>query len=43
MVSTRGHYSIKKAANLLGLGEENVITIPVDEKNRINLSSLSEK
>jgi putative pyridoxal-dependent aspartate 1-decarboxylase len=43
MVSTRGHYSIKKAANLLGLGEENVITIPVDEKNRINLSSLSRK
>jgi len=43
MVSTRGHYSIKKAANLLGLGEENVITIPVDEKNRINISSLSHK
>ncbi len=43
MVSTRGHYSIKKAANLLGLGEENVITIPVDEKNRINMSSLSRK
>jgi glutamate decarboxylase len=43
MVSTRGHYSIKKAANLLGLGEENVITIPVDEKNRINISSLSRK
>ena len=43
MVSTRGHYSIKKAANLLGLGEENVITIPVDEKNRINLNSLSRK
>ena len=43
MVSARGHYSIKKAANLLGLGEENVITIPVDEKNRINISSLSRK
>ena len=43
MVSTRGHYSIKKAANLLGLGEENVITIPVDEKNRININRLSRK
>jgi len=43
MVSTRGHYSIKKAVNLLGLGEENVITIPVDEKNRINISRLRKK
>ncbi len=43
MVSTRGHYSIKKAVNLLGLGEENVITIPVDEKNRIHISSLRRK
>ena len=43
MVSTRGHYSIKKAVNLLGLGEENVITIPVDEKNRINISKLRRK
>ena len=43
MVSTRGHYSIKKAANLLGLGEENVITIPVDEKNRINIRKLRRK
>ncbi|OQY43067.1 MAG: glutamate decarboxylase [Desulfobacteraceae bacterium 4572_87] len=43
MVSTRGHYSIKKAVNLLGLGEENVITIPVDEKNRINIRKLRRK
>lgn len=43
MVSTRGHYSIKKAANLLGLGEENVITVPVDEKNRINIRKLRRK
>ena len=43
MVSTRGHYSIKKAVNLLGLGEENVITIPVDEKNRIHIGSLRRK
>ena len=43
MVSTRGHYSIKKAVHLLGLGEENVVTIPVDEKNRIKLDRLREK
>ncbi len=43
MVSTRGHYSIKKAVNLLGLGEENVINIPVDEKNRIRCDRLRQK
>ncbi len=43
MVSTRGHYSIKKAVNLLGLGEENVINIPVDQKNRIRCDHLQEK
>ncbi|MDY6881225.1 MAG: aminotransferase class V-fold PLP-dependent enzyme [Desulfatiglans sp.] len=37
LVSTRGHYSIRKSANLLGIGEENVLNIPVDENNRIDL------
>lgn len=40
IVSARGHYSIKKAANLLGIGEENVLNIPVDGYNRIDLRSL---
>ena len=40
IVSTRGHYSIKKAANMLGIGEENVLTIPVDSSNRIDLKRL---
>jgi putative pyridoxal-dependent aspartate 1-decarboxylase len=40
IVSARGHYSIKKAANLLGIGEENVLTIPVDNNNRIDLKKL---
>jgi glutamate decarboxylase len=40
LVSARGHYSIRKAANLLGLGEENVITIPVDEHNRMDIKRL---
>jgi len=43
LVSSRGHYSIKKAANLLGLGEENVISIPVDREHRIDLKRLSQK
>ncbi|MGB2856702.1 MAG: aminotransferase class V-fold PLP-dependent enzyme, partial [Dehalococcoidia bacterium] len=35
-----GHYSIRKSANLLGLGEKNVIYIPVDTYNRINIKAL---
>lgn len=40
LVSRRGHYSIRKAANLLGIGEKNVIYIPVDTYNRINIKAL---
>lgn len=43
IVSTRGHYSIRKAAGLLGMGEENVVTIPVDEKNRMDIQKLRRK
>ncbi|MFH1351142.1 MAG: aminotransferase class V-fold PLP-dependent enzyme [Pseudomonadota bacterium] len=43
MVSTRGHYSIRKAANMLGIGEENVVNIPVDDYNRIDLKRLRRK
>lgn len=40
LISRRGHYSIRKAANLLGLGEKNVIYIPVDTNNQINIKTL---
>jgi putative pyridoxal-dependent aspartate 1-decarboxylase len=40
LVSTRGHYSIKKAANILGIGEENVLNVPVDHSDRIDLKKL---
>lgn len=43
LVSTRGHYSIKKASNLLGIGEENVIDIPVDSDNHIKINKLRRK
>jgi glutamate decarboxylase len=43
IVSTRGHYSIKKAANMLGMGEENVINIPVDDFNRMDIKRLHRK
>lgn len=40
IVSTRGHYSITKAVNLLGMGESNVINIPVDNNNHIDIRKL---
>lgn len=43
MVSVRGHYSIKKAANMLGMGEENVLNIPVDGYNRMDVGRLHGK
>ncbi|MDB9822430.1 aminotransferase class V-fold PLP-dependent enzyme [Deltaproteobacteria bacterium] len=43
IVSTRGHYSITKAANLLGIGESNVINIPVDGYNHIDIKKLQRK
>jgi len=43
LVSSRGHYSIQKAANLLGIGEENVLAIPADGSHRIDLRRLSQK
>jgi glutamate/tyrosine decarboxylase-like PLP-dependent enzyme len=42
LVSESTHYSIKKIANILGLGEAQVIHIPVDEKFRMNSVRLEE-
>ena len=42
-VSARGHYSIAKAANLLGIGSDNVIRVPVDQDNRMDVSKLSRR
>ncbi len=41
LVSQRGHYSIEKISRIIGLGEDNVIKIPVDSYNRINLHALA--
>ena len=43
LVSQRGHYSIRKAAHILGLGEQNVITVPVHNDNRIDIDALNRK
>jgi putative pyridoxal-dependent aspartate 1-decarboxylase len=43
LVSDRGHYSLKKSADILGIGQENVIAIPTDEHNKIDCQKLAEK
>lgn len=43
LVSDRGHYSLKKSADILGIGEDSVIKIPTDEYNKINCHKLREK
>jgi len=42
VVSERGHYSLKKAANVLGIGRDNLITVPVDRHHKMDLSALEE-
>ncbi|MDD2900046.1 MAG: putative pyridoxal-dependent aspartate 1-decarboxylase [Desulfuromonadaceae bacterium] len=43
LVSERGHYSLGKAADLLGLGRDNLIKVPTDANNRIDLKLLREE
>jgi glutamate decarboxylase len=40
LVSERGHYSFGKAADVLGLGRANLIKVPTDNHNRIDLQAL---
>lgn len=41
LVSKRGHYSIDKVARIIGLGNDNVIKIPVNNKNKIDINELA--
>ncbi len=43
LVSERGHYSLKKAADVLGIGRDCLIAIPTDDNNRIRTDLLEEK
>ena len=40
LVSKRGHYSIDKISRTIGLGDDNVIKVPVDNCNRIDIHKL---
>jgi len=43
LVSKRGHYSLKKAADVLGIGQENVIAIETDKYQKIDCQKLVAK
>lgn len=40
LVSRRGHYSIDKVARTMGIGDSNVIKVPVDSRNKIDINHL---
>ncbi|MDX1706444.1 pyridoxal-dependent aspartate 1-decarboxylase PanP [Pseudidiomarina sp.] len=42
MVSERGHYSLSKAADVLGIGRRNLIAVPTDSNNRVRPDKLRE-
>lgn len=43
LVSRRGHYSLGKAADLLGIGRDNLVMIDADADNRIDLNALRDR
>jgi glutamate decarboxylase len=42
-VSKLGHFSLKKAGGILGIGNGNIISIDTDSENRIDLKNLDKK
>ncbi len=40
LASRLGHYSLRKSAGVLGIGNRNVIPIEIDDKNKIDLNRL---
>ena len=40
LVSERGHYSLGKAADLLGIGRDQLVKVAIDDRNRMDLTSL---
>lgn len=43
IVSERGHYSLGKSTDLLGIGREDLVCVPADNKNRIDVAKLKAK
>ena len=43
LVSERGHYSLKKAADVLGIGQEGLVAVKTDNQNRICPEALAQR
>ncbi|MBD1575716.1 putative pyridoxal-dependent aspartate 1-decarboxylase [Vibrio sp. S11_S32] len=43
LVSERGHYSLKKAADVLGIGQQNLVAVKTDHNNRLCSIALEQK
>ncbi|MCG3724333.1 pyridoxal-dependent aspartate 1-decarboxylase PanP [Vibrio cincinnatiensis] len=43
LVSERGHYSLKKAADVLGIGQDGLVSVQTDENNRLCPNDLQHK
>jgi glutamate decarboxylase len=43
LVSERGHYSLGKSADVLGIGRANIVAIETDANNKVNVSKMREK
>ncbi|RBW49408.1 pyridoxal-dependent aspartate 1-decarboxylase PanP [Marinobacter sp. F3R11] len=43
VVSRRGHYSLGKAADVLGLGRDSLVAVDTDDNNRIQTDALRDK
>jgi glutamate decarboxylase len=43
LVSERGHYSLKKAADVLGIGQDGLVPVKTDSNNRLCTEDLKEK
>ncbi|MGC9494438.1 pyridoxal-dependent aspartate 1-decarboxylase PanP, partial [Vibrio genomosp. F10] len=43
LVSDRGHYSLKKAADTLGVGRQSIVSVKTDENNRLCTRDLKDK
>ena len=42
LVSERGHYSLGKTADLLGIGREQIIKVPTTANNRVDVQAMAE-
>ncbi|WP_413284375.1 pyridoxal-dependent aspartate 1-decarboxylase PanP [Vibrio sp. MA40-2] len=43
LVSDKGHYSLKKAINILGIGQDSLVSIKTDNNSRICIADLEKK